>query len=47
MSPDEKEVATLPGAKFKIISITPMSVAGHPILSGYKNIWSVKAVQVK
>lgn len=47
MSPDEKEVATLPGAKFKIISITPMPVAGHQILSGYKNIWLVKAVQVK
>lgn len=46
-SPDEKEVATLPGATFKIISITPMPVAGHQILGGYKNIWLVKAVQVK
>ncbi len=41
-SPDEREVATLPGAQFTIISITPI-----PGLRGFEHVWLVKAKQVK
>ena len=45
-SPDEKEVATLPGATFKIATITRMAPATGEF-KGYENVWVVKAVQIK
>ncbi len=46
-SGNEKEIATLPGAEFKIVSLKAMDVQGHPFLNGYQHVFAVKAVQVK
>ncbi len=46
-SSHEREVVTLPGASFTIVSIEPMQKNGHPKLGGFENIWVVKAKQVK
>ncbi len=43
----EAEVATLPGATFEIVDVTPFDTAGSYFLRGYQHVYRVRARQVK
>jgi hypothetical protein len=43
----EKEVATLPGATFQVVDISPYPNMGSQFLNGLTNVWLVRARQTK